>query len=50
MDGVADGDHIAGPAHVQVRPGEGDQARVGHSMLVPTQHSKKKKNKGCLKK
>ena len=33
---MTDGDHVAGPAHVQVGPCEGDQAWVGHSMLVPT--------------
>lgn len=36
MDGVADGDHVACPAHIQVGPREGDEARVGHGMLVPT--------------
>lgn len=36
VDGVADGDHVACPAHIQVRPREGDEARIGHGMLVPT--------------
>lgn len=36
VDGVADGDHVACPAHIQVRPREGDEARVGHGVLVPT--------------
>lgn len=39
MDGVADGDDIARPTHIQVRSREGDEARVSHSMLVPTQHN-----------
>ena len=34
--GVTDGDHVAGPAHIQVGPCEGDQAWVGHGVLVPT--------------
>ena len=32
---MADGHHVSGPAHVQVGPREGDEARVGHCMLVP---------------
>lgn len=36
VDGVTDGDHVTGPAHIQVRPREGDEARVSHSVLVPT--------------
>lgn len=38
MDGVADGDNVARPAHIQVRSREGDEAWVSHSMLIPTQH------------
>ena len=34
--GVTDGDHVAGSAHIQVGPSEGDQAWVGHGVLVPT--------------
>lgn len=36
VDGVADGDNISGSSHIQVGPSEGDEARVGHSVLVPT--------------
>lgn len=38
MDGVADGDDIACPAHIQVGSREGDEAGVSHGMLVPTQY------------
>lgn len=38
MDGVADGDDIACPTHIQVGSREGDEAGVSHSMLVPTQY------------
>ena len=38
MDGVADGDDVSRPAYIQVRPREGDEAGVRHSMLVPAQH------------
>lgn len=38
MNGVADGYNIACPTHIQVGPREGDEARVSHCMLVPTQH------------
>lgn len=34
---MADGDNVACPAYIQVRSREGDEARVSHSMLVPTQ-------------
>lgn len=33
---MTDGDDVTGPAHVQVRPREGDEAGVSHSVLVPT--------------
>lgn len=39
MDGVADGDNVARPTHIQVWSREGDEARVSHSMLVPTQQN-----------
>ena len=39
MNSVADGDNVARPANIQVRPCEGDEARIGHSMLVPTQRT-----------
>lgn len=35
---MADGDHVARPTNVQVRPCEGDESRVRHCMLVPTRH------------
>lgn len=38
MDGVADGDDVACPTHIQVGSREGDEAGVSHSMLVPTQY------------
>lgn len=38
MNSVADGDDITGSSHVKVRPCEGDEARVGHSMLIPAHH------------
>lgn len=36
MDGVADGDNVSRSGNIQVRPREGDEARVSHSVLVPT--------------
>lgn len=38
VDGVADCDNVSSPAHIQVWPSEGDEARVSHSMLVPARH------------
>lgn len=35
---MADGYNIACPSHIQVGPREGNEARVSHCMLVPTQH------------
>lgn len=36
---MTDGDDVAGAANIQVRTGEGDETRVGHSMLVPTHNT-----------
>lgn len=36
VDGVADGDDVSRSGNIQVRPREGDEARVSHSVLVPT--------------
>lgn len=38
MNGVADGDNVSCPAHIQVWPGEGDEPGVRHSVLVPARH------------
>lgn len=35
MNSVANGHHIASPAHIQIWASEGDETRVGHSMQVP---------------
>lgn len=40
MDGVADGDNVSRSGNIQVRPREGDEARVSHSVLVPTKTHK----------
>lgn len=39
VDGVTDGDNIAGSSHIQVWSREGDEAWVSDSMLVPTNNS-----------
>lgn len=40
MDGVADGDNVSRSGNIQVRSREGDEARVSHSVLVPTKTHK----------
>lgn len=40
VNGVTDGDDVTSPAHIQVRPREGDEAGVSHSMLVPTRDAR----------
>lgn len=41
MNGVTDGDDVTRAANIQVRTGEGDEARVSHSVLVPVQRSQR---------
>lgn len=37
---MANGDDVTRAANIQVRAGEGDEARVSYSMLVPVGNSK----------
>lgn len=47
VDGVTDGDDVTGPAHIQVRPREGDEAGVSHSVLVPRRDARMNQDSGA---
>lgn len=41
MNSVADGDDVSCAANIQIGTGEGDEAWVSHSMLVPVRYTQR---------
>lgn len=41
MNSVADSDDVSCTANIQIGTGEGDEARVSHSMLIPVRYTQR---------